>query len=173
MPKTRQEKEQVVDTLVEKINSAKSVIFANFQGLKVSESEELRQKCRESGIEYFATKKTLLKKALQKVGVEVETGEFEGGVSVAFGVEDEVLPAQTLDKFAKDHKDVKFFGGMLEGKYIDMQTVDNLAKLPGKQELLARMVGSMNAPISGFVNVLSGNMRGLLNVLNAIKENKA
>jgi len=173
MPKTKQQKEEAIKVLTDNIKNAKSVVFANFQGLKVSESEELRQKCREQNIGIVASKKTLVKKALADAGFDVDTKSFEGGVSALFGLEDEVAPAQVLSNFAKDHEVVSFFGGVLEGNFIDADKVTELSKLPSKKELYAKLVGSINAPVSGFVNVLAGNLRGLVNVLNAVKDAKA
>ncbi|MBU0596956.1 50S ribosomal protein L10 [Patescibacteria group bacterium] len=173
MAKTRQEKEQSIKTLSENIKNAKSTVLANFQGLKVVESEELRGICREANVEYLASKKTLLKRALADAGFDVDTQEFEGGVAVVLGNEDEVAPAQIIAKFAKNHEAVRIFGGILEGKFIDSAKVTELSKLPSKLELYAKLVGTINAPVSGFVNVLAGNIRGLMNVLNALKESKA
>ena len=173
MAKTRQKKEQDMKLLVDGIKNAKSVVFANFQGLKVSESEELRGLCREQNIGFIASKKTLLNKALKDAGFEVDAKAFPGGVAVVLGNEDEVAPAQTIAKFAKTHEVVDIFGGVLEGQYIDASKVKELSVLPSKQQLLGQLVGTLNAPISGFVNVLAGNMRGLVNVLNAVREAKA
>lgn len=159
--------------LAESIKSAKSVVFANFQGLKVLESEALRQTCREQHIGYVAAKKTLLKRALQEAGYDIDTKAFEGGVAAMFGEEDEVAPAQIIAGFAKDHEAATVFGGILEGSFIDAAKVMELSKLPSKQQLYAKLVGTINAPVSGFVNVLAGNIRGLLNVLNAVKDAKA
>ncbi|MDP2693058.1 MAG: 50S ribosomal protein L10 [bacterium] len=172
MAKTKQQKEKSLQSLVDGIKNAKSVVFANFQGLKVSESEELRSICRNQNISFVASKKTLLKKALTDAGFDIDTKAFEGGVAVVLGIEDEVAPAQTVAKFAKTHKVVSIFGGVLEGKYIDATKVAKLASLPSKQQLLGQLVGTLNAPISGFVRVLAGNMSGLVNVLNRIKEAK-
>ena len=172
MAKTKQQKEQSLQVLVDGIQNSKSVVFANFQGLKVLESEELRSICREQNITYVASKKTLLKKALTDAGYDIDTKAYEGGVAVVFGNEDEVAPAQTVAKFAKTHKVVSVFGGLLEGKYIDAVKVTELSQLPNKQQMLGQLVGTLNAPISGFVNVLAGNLRGLVNVLNGIKESK-
>lgn len=172
MAKTKQQKEATINELAEGIKSAKSLVFANFQGLKVKESEELRKLCRQQNIGYLVAKKTLLKKALTQAGIEADVESFEGGVSTVFGREDEVAPAQILADFAKKHEIVKLFGGVLEGAFIDSAKVNALAKLPSKQQLLGQLVGTLNAPISGFVNVLAGNLRGLVNVLNSIKESK-
>jgi len=173
MAKTKQQKEQSVQTLTDGLKNAKSAVFANFQGLKVSESEELRGICRGKNVTYVANKKTLLKKALSDAGFDVDTKSFQGGIATVLGNEDEVAPAQIIANFAKNHEVVEIFGGILEGQFIDADKVKELSKLPSKHQLLGQLVGTLNAPISGFVNVLAGNIRGLVNVLNSIKEAKA
>jgi large subunit ribosomal protein L10 len=173
MAKTKQQKEESIQMLADGIKSAKAAVFANFQGLKVSESEELRQKCRENNVLYIASKKTLVKRALADVGLDVDTKTFEGGVAAVLGMDDEVIAAQIISDFAKDHEAVSIFGGTLEGAYIDATKVTQLSKLPSKPQLLGQLVGTLNAPVSGFVNVLAGNIRGLVTVLNGIKESKA
>lgn len=173
MAKTKQQKEATINDLVDGLKSAKSVVFANFQGLKVKESEELRKLCRKQNIGYLVAKKSLLRKALEKVGLTIDVEAFSGGVSTVLGREDEVDPAQVLADFAKTHEIVKLFGGILEGVFIDSAKVNALAKLPSKQQLLGQLVGTLNAPVTGFVNVLASNLRGLVNVLNNLKEAKA
>lgn len=172
MAKTRQYKQDAINTLVEDLKNSKSAVFANFQGLTVSQSEELRTKCRENNIRYVASKKTLVRKALADNGLEVDTKAFDGGVAVVLGTEDEVAPAQVIANFAKDNELVTIFGGILEGNFIDSAKVTELAKLPSKQQLLGMLVGTINAPVSGFVNVLAGNIRGLVTVLSAVKDAK-
>lgn len=172
MAKTRQEKEQQVQTLTDQLKEAKSVVFANFQGLSVQETEELRAQCREQDIVCLATKKTLMGRALKNIDMDVETKEFKGGIAAFFGTSDEVAPAQVVANFAKTHEKLSIFGGVLEGAFINSEKVKQLSSLPSKQEMLARLVGTINAPISGFVNVLAGNLRGLVTVLSAIKDNK-
>ncbi len=173
MAKTRQEKEIHVQELTDQLKEAKSAVFANFQGLTVQETEELRGKCREQGVQCVASKKTLVKRALGNLDMDVDTKPFEGGVATFIGTGDEVAPAQVVANFAKDHEVVEIFGGTLEGKFIDSAMVKQLSALPSKQELLAKLVGTINNPVTGFVNVLAGNLRGLVGVLNAIKETKS
>lgn len=173
MAKTRQEKETTINELAEGLKSAKSVVFANFQGLKVKDSEELRKLCRGQNVGYLVAKKSLVKKALEKVGMKIEVEDFPGGVSTVFGREDEVAPAQVLANFAKTHEVVKLYGGILEGNFIDGLKVEALAKLPSKQQLLGQLVGTLNAPVSGLANVLAGSLRGLVSVLNNIKTSKS
>lgn len=173
MAKTRKQKEEQVKELASLMTNAKATVFANFQGLTVPEVEELRAKCRENDISVIASKKTLIKHALREAGHDVDTKVYEGGVAAFFGNSDEVVAAQTVANFAKTHEAVKIFGGILEGAYIDADKVTALSALPSREELLAKLVGSLNAPVSGFVNVLAGNLRGLVTVLGAIKDQKA
>ncbi|HYE60049.1 MAG TPA: 50S ribosomal protein L10 [Candidatus Kapabacteria bacterium] len=172
MAKTRVQKEVALNEITESLKKSKAVVFANFQGLKVKDSEALRKICREQNVGYMVSKKTVLKKALESTGSAIDTKSFEGGVSAIFGYSDEVAPAQLIAKFAKDHEVVKIFGGILEGQFIDAAKVTALSKLPSKQQLLGQLVGTLNAPVSGFVNVLAGNLRGLVTVLNAVKDKK-
>ncbi len=173
MPKTRQQKQETVASLLAGLKQSKSVVFANFQGLTVSKAEELRKTCRKEGIDVLVAKKTLLKRACQESGLnEIDPDTFDGGVASFFG-QDEVTPAKIVNTFAKTNEVVNIYGGVLEGKFIDSAMVKSLAALPTKIELLGKLVGALQAPISGFANVLAGNLRNLINVLNNIKEAKA
>ena len=123
----------------------------------------------------MVAKKTLMNLAFAEAKIEnLSIKDFEGRVAVVFGYEDEVAPAKIVGEFKKTHKDnIDFLGGILENKYLNKEEVSALSKLPSKQELYAKIVGSLNAPVSGFVNVLAGNLRGLVTVLKAIEEKKA
>ncbi len=174
MAKNKTQKTEALEKLVKNIKGAKSMVFANYQGLKMTESEELRKLCRDGQVVYVATKKTLVQKALEEAGMNSEAIKgYDGAISVAFGTADEVAPAQIIAEFAKKHVAVRIFGGVLEGAFIDGVKVTALSKLPTKHQLLGQLVSTINAPVSGFVNVLAGNLRGLVNVLNAIKDKGA
>lgn len=173
MPKTRKQKEEDIKKLVEDINSAKSLVMTNYQGLTVKELEELRSKMREQGVAYKIVKNTLFEVARSKSELkDIEMEEQAGQVAVAFGMEDEVSPAKTVFDFSKGHKSMEILAGILDGKYLVKTEVETLAKLPSRDELLAKTVGTIKAPITGFVNVLAGNLRGLVGVLSSIKEQK-
>ncbi len=174
MPKTKQQKQATVASLTNGLKAGKGVVFANFQGLTVAEAEELRKNCRQEDVTFLVAKKTLLKRACQDLALDnINPKSFTGGVATFVGLIDEVTPAKIVNTFAKTHEVVSIFGGLLEGKFIDAAMVKSLANLPGKQELLSRVVGSLNAPLFGLVNVLAGNLRGLAQVLNAYKDKKA
>lgn len=166
MPKTKEQKKQEVEKLAQKLQDNKSVVFANYNGLKVKDTEALRAKCRENELDCGMAKKNLLKLALKNLGIE--NPELEGEVFALFG-NDEVLPAKTAAEFAKKHEALKIVAGVVDGKFAGREEMLALAKLPSREELLAKMVGSINAPVSGFANVLAGNLRNLVYVLNAIK----
>ena len=172
MAKSRKQKEEVVEILSKDLKESKGVVFSTYMGLSVSDMEDLRNQLNEEGGKINVIKKTLLKLALENAGhKDVDMSNFDSGVAVTVA-DDEVLPAKVLAKFAKDHEFVTFFGGIMESNYIDAEKVTALSKLPSKEELYARIVGSINAPVSGFVNVLAGNLRNLVGVLIAIKDTK-
>lgn len=169
MPKTKEQKEQLLAGLNDKLQSAKSAVLVDYKGLKVNETEELRQILREKQIEFNVVKNTLVKIALKKQGIEFDASIFDKPVAIAFTLTDEVAPAKEINLFAKKHEALEILAGILEHKMIDASAVRQLASLPSREELLAKMVGSIASPLSGMVNVLAGNIRGLVNVINAYK----
>lgn len=176
MPKSKQQKEEILKNLEEKISRAKSIVFAGFDALGVVDNDELREKLRSENSEYYVAKKTLLDRAFSASKIEgLDTRAFEGKVAALFSYEDEIASAKVLGEFKKkkERKDkIVFIAGVLEGKLLSQSEVEALSLIPSKQELYANIVGSLNAPISGFVNVMAGNLRGLLNVLKAVAESK-
>lgn len=173
MAKTREQKEETVKLLTDKLSKMKSLVFVNFDGLKVAEVTKLRKQCRKEKVDYIVAKKTLLKKALDGAKIEdIDPKTITGGIATVLSYEDEVAPAKILYEFAKDHQALKISGGFLEGKFIAAVAIANLAKLPSRNELMAKVVGSIAAPLSDIVGVLQGNLRNLVGVLQAIKERK-
>ena len=173
MPKSREQKEQIVSDLAEKFGRMKSAVFTSVSGYTMDDANDLRTKGREQGIELTVAKKTLLVRALEQSGFTLPADGFEGSILTTIGYEDEVSPAKLMSEFSKERDDITVVGGVLEGSIVDAAAVKQLSTLPGKDELLAKVVGSLNAPVSGFVNVLAGNMRGLVYALSAIKEQKS
>lgn len=171
MAKSRQQKEVSVKDLTEKFQRMKSVVFSTFAGLSVKDSTQLRQTLRDQGIDYVVAKKSLMKRALADAKLDATIiDQVAGGSALAFGFEDEVMPAKLLATFAKDHEVVKLVGGVVNGEYLDESRIGALAKLPSREELVAKTVWTIKAPLTGFVNVLAGNLRGLITVLQAIKD---
>jgi len=169
----RPEKEAVVKELTDKFSSAKSLVITDYLGLNVAEMTELRSKLREAGVEFKVVKNTLATIAANDVEMEEMTEYFSGPTAIAFGEDDAVSPAKVLVEFAKDHEVLEIKAGLLNGEIISKEKVESLAEIPSREELLAMAFASMKAPLSGLVNVLQGNIRGLVQVLNQIKEEKA
>ena len=172
MPKTKNQKEEILKVLKDKLASSKSVIFSSDKGLNVKTTEKLRNELKSNNAEYLVAKKTLLKLATKEIGGSDDLEGLDGSVALTFSYDDEVAGARILNKYAKENENLKLSGGILENKIILADMVNRLAQLPTKQVLLAKLVGSLNSPISGLVGVLSGNLRNFLGVLNAIKEKK-
>ncbi|MFA5076414.1 MAG: 50S ribosomal protein L10 [Patescibacteria group bacterium] len=173
MAKSRQQKEKAVSEIAAILKKMKAAVFANFDGLKVKEIDELRKLCRQEKIDYVVAKKTLLGRAFKEVDLKnVDPKTIDGGIATVVGYEDEVAPAKLLATFAKNHQALKINGGILENKFVDAAVVNSLAKLPSKLELLAKMVGSIKAPLSGLANVLQGVPRNLVYALKAIQDKK-
>jgi large subunit ribosomal protein L10 len=171
---TKNQKIELVKELSERIKGAKSTVFVDFKGLKVKESTELKKTLRAAGAEYVVVRKTLLDIALKNAGIEnASIKAMEGQIAISMSNTDEVSAASIIDKFAKTNPNVKMLGGTLGTQVMSAAEVKALAKIPSKEQLLGQLVGTLNAPISGFVNVLAGNLRGLVQVLNAISEQKA
>ncbi|PIR94950.1 50S ribosomal protein L10 [Candidatus Falkowbacteria bacterium CG10_big_fil_rev_8_21_14_0_10_37_6] len=171
---TKKHKKDIISNFEEKIKRSKSIVFTKFFGVGANDINDLRDKFKSEGGEYFVAKKTLMEKAFENSEIEgVKPRDFEGEVAAIFGYEDEVSPAKIINEFAKSHEKMEVVGGVLENKFISAAQVKNLAMLPSREELYAKVVGSINAPISGFVNVLAGNLRGLATVLKAISEKKS
>lgn len=169
----RPEKEAVVKELTDKFTSAKSLVITDYLGLNVAEMTELRSKLREAGVEFKVVKNTLATIAANDVEMEEMTEYFSGPTAIAFGEDDAVSPAKVLVEFAKDHEVLEIKAGLLNGEIISKEKVESLAEIPSREELLAKAFASMKAPLTGLVNVLQGNIRGLVQVLNQIKEEKA
>ncbi len=173
MAKTRAKKESEVKVIADGLKGAKTVVFADITNLKVADSTDLRRKARKENIDIVSAKKTLLRIALKEAGITtVDPSAFKGSVAMLLGTEDEVAPAKVFEAFRKTHENVSLLGGLFGTKLMSVEDVKTLASLPSKQELIAKVVGTIRAPLSGLVNVLQGNLRGLVYVVNAIKDSK-
>lgn len=173
MAKTRQQKETTVAELTDIFQRAKSAVFTGINGYTMEDANNLRALSKQADMSVFVAKKTLLNLAVKSANIEgLSPRELEGSILTMVGFSDEVAPAKTMAKFLKDREKMTLLGGVLEGKAIDAAMVKSLSKLPSKQQLLGHLVGTLNAPVSGFVNVLAGNLRGLVTVLSAVKDKK-
>lgn len=169
MSLTKEQKKQIIEGLKEKIDKQKSMVFVNIAKLKAKDLLEFRNELKEQDCLLFVAKKTLLKIASEDKKLSFNPRELEGETAVVFGFKDEVAAAKISNKFSFKNEHLKILGGVFEKEFIDTEKVVALAKIPSRQELLAKFVGTIKAPISGFANVLQGNIKGLLYVLSNIK----
>ncbi len=168
------EKQATVAALKERIANSASGVLVDYKGINVANDTALRRKMREAGIEYTVVKNTLMNFAVQDTELAGLSEVLSGTTALATSTDDLVAPAKILKEYAdKSNGAFTLKAGFAEGKLLDESGVKQLASLPSREELIAKMLGSMNAPISGFVNVLNGNLRGLVVALNAIAEQKS
>ena len=167
---TKEKKEIILEDLREKFSRQKAMILIGITGLKVKDTTELRNKIREIDGNLKVAKKTLMNIVLKENNLEFDKNKFKEEVALVFSFKDEVSSAKALYQFSKKNKNLKILGGYFEGNFKEVEDVVALAKLPSREELMARLVGGIGSPISGFVNVLKGNIKGLMCVLSAIKK---
>ncbi len=166
-------KKAVVEEIVSKIKAAKSVVFVDYNKLTVAEVSELRNKCREAGCEYKVYKNTLVRKAFNDLGFNQFDEALNGPTAVAFSA-DEVTAAKLMTKAAKDYDGkIVLKCAFSDNAYVDKKGVEALATMPSKEELIAKMLGSMQAPLSNFAGVLGNLVSGIVRVLARVAESKA
>lgn len=171
MALTKDKKLEIVNETAELLKSSKLTVVADYQGTGVKQMQQLRRDARGNGTRVKVIKNRLFMRALAEAYSDVEAGELTSQLIYAFNSEDEVAPAQALNEFRKVNANFKFVGAYdASGNFISAEDVQALANLPGKEQLRAQLVGTLAAPLSGFVNVLNGNLADVLNVLKARAE---
>ena len=168
---TREEKARVIEELTEKLRSG-SVILVDYQGINVAQSTRLRTRSRESGIEFVVAKNTLAQRAAEGAGVEEISGFLVGPTALAFS-EDPVAGAKLMTEFSDEVASFEVKGGLLDGgRVMGAEEVVALSRLPGREQLLAQLLGAIQAPIAGLATVLNAPLRNLAIVLNQVAEQK-
>ena len=173
MSANQEAKKVVVEEIVEKIKASKSIVFVDYNKLTVSEVSELRKKCKQSGCEYKVYKNTLMRKALNELGFNQFDNDLNGPTAIAFA-SDETSAAKVMVAAAKDYTDkIVLKSAFVDNAYVDKNGIKALASMPSKEELVAKMLGSLQAPISNFAGVLNNLMSGIVRVLDGIAKQKA
>jgi large subunit ribosomal protein L10 len=168
----KQTKEALVAEFAEKLKLAKAAFLADYRGLNVEQANALRRKLQAIGVEYRVVKNTLLRLAAKDTAVACLDEHLVGPTAIALVTEDPVAPAKALIEFAKQNNVFELKAGMLNGKLLAAADIKALAELPSREELLAKMLGSMSAPATNFVGVLAAVPRSFVQVLAAIKDQK-
>lgn len=170
--KILEQKKAVVAELSERLKGSVAGVLVNYKGITVADDTKLRKDLREAGVKYTVVKNTLLKRAAEDAGIEGLDPVLGGTTALATSEEDYVAAAKILCEYAEKNKNFEIKSGYVDGGVLGVDEIKDLAKLPSKEVLVAKALGGLNAPISGFVTVLNGNIRGLACVLNAIAEKK-
>ncbi len=172
----RSTKEKIVGDLSERFGRAKSVTFSEFKGLSVADANQLRKACRDAGIEYMVVKNTLIYLSLPESIRDQVKSTLVGTTAVALDYEDGVVGPKALSTFAKEHPAIVVKAGILDDKALDAEAVAQLAKLPGREELLAKILGSVQAParnVLGCVNAVPQKIAGLMRAYHDKLEKEA
>ena len=147
-------KQPIVAEISEVIKDAQSVVLVDYRGLTVEEDTKLRKSLREAGVDYFVVKNTLLGRAIAGTDLEEMKSVLEGTTAIALSNEDYTAAARILCKFAESHENFKVKSGFLDGKVVDVATIESLAKLPTKEVLLATVCSAFQAPIAAFARAV-------------------
>ena len=155
-----EQKKQIVIDMVEKLRNSQAGVFVNYCGLTVEEDTELRKKFREAGVEYKVIKNTLTSRAAKEVGFEALDPILNGPTALAVSADNPVAPAKVIGEFSKKHEALQVKAGFMDGALISIEEIKKLADTPSREELLAKMMGSMKSPVSGLVRLLNTVVEG-------------
>lgn len=169
---TKKQKEEIIGELTKKFAEEKIAIFSRVHGVSVARLSEFRRELKKIGAELKIAKKTLMQRALDAANIPADVRKLEGEVGVIFGYENPVDPAKLAQKFQKGNETFKILSGTLGIKLLSKEQVLALAKLPQRIELLSQLAGVLAAPMRNLMNVLTGNQRNLVVVLQKIINNK-
>lgn len=171
--KVLEQKKALVSDLAEKLKSSCAGVFVSYKGINVADDTKLRKELREAGVEYTVVKNTLLLRACEEAGLSGLEPVLKGTTAVAISKDDYVAAARILCKFSESKDFFKTKAGFIDGETVDESKVKELSKLPSKEILVAQVLGTMNAPITGLATVLNGTIRSLAIALNAIAEKQS
>lgn len=168
----RPEKVAMVQEIQDRISQSQGAVLTDYRGLNAEQMTALRKELREAGVDFRVLKNTLTILAVEELELNDLIPILNGPTAIAFGYDDPVAPAKILSEFAKKNKMLEIKGGILEGKVLDVDGVKNLADLPSREVLLSMVVRGMQAPITGMVYALQGNISNLVYALDAVRQQK-
>ncbi|KPL12932.1 hypothetical protein AMJ85_00825 [candidate division BRC1 bacterium SM23_51] len=169
----QEEKIEIASRLAEQIRQAKVMVFADYRGMTVKEATELRARCRQSNVRFQVVKNRLAKRGFGEAGVAPPEEILRGPTAIAFGWEEPTTPARVLAEFAKDCEHLAIKGGFLGERWLDTASVEQLAKIPPREILLSRLVGSLHSPLRRLAWVLRAPTVQLATTLKAVAAQRA
>jgi large subunit ribosomal protein L10 len=173
MPLTRAAKEDLVSSYQAGLAVAPHAFLVDYKGISVPQVTELRDRVRESGGEYVVVKNRLLLRAIEGAALEELRGHLKGPIAVAYSEADPVALAKALSEFAKEVPELEFRAGLVEGRPVAAEDIEDIAKLPSREELLAKLLYLMQSPISRFVRALGAIPTQLVTVLHQVAQEKS
>ena len=150
-----QEKQVIIDEIKEKLEKAQSAIVVDYMGITVAQADAMRKKLREADVDYTVYKNTLVKRAIEGTGYEGLADVLEGPSAFAFSYDDATAPARVLNEVIEEYKKMEFKAGYVEGEYFDADGIKQIAKIPSRETLISKFMGSIQSPISNFARVLN------------------
>lgn len=171
---TRQKKQEIVAGLVELLQSVQGLFFLDFTTMTVAESIKLRRALKQADLKYKVAKNTLIHRAIDEVGgLNVPDNMFVGQTGIVFSYDDPVSPAKIIKEESEKTKKPVLKGALLDGQFFDGSRLKELAALPGKKEMMAAIVGSLHAPVSGIVGSINAVMRDVASLIEEVAKKKA
>jgi len=171
MPKSKQQKETALSNIKAKIADAKSVVFTDYRGMKMTDLQALRKGIKAKGGSFEIAKITLVTRAFDNPKVKELANK--SSLAVAYSVNDEVSVPKEIKSYGKKNPNIKILGGFYEGNFLSAEQMSSLADIPSKEELIVKLLGTLNSPLSKMMNILGGQTPKLLRVLKAISEKQA
>ena len=163
---------EIVKAITAELRESQGTVLVDYRGINVSQDTELRAAARKAGVKYSVVKNTMTRFAVKELGLDGLEASLSGPTAIATSASDPVAPAKVMSEYAKKFESVEIKAGVLGDKVLDVAGVLDLADMPPKEILVARMIGMIASPISGLVNVLNANIRGLAVALAAIVEKR-
>ena len=170
--KTREDKEKIVSDLKTKLQDSTSYVISDYHGLSVPQMQELKDSLREVGADFSVAKNTLLKLGAAEAKKEIDESALEGPTAILFSGQDPIESIKKLVAFIKKYELPKIKSGTFEGKLLNKDEILAISRIPGRQELYAKVVGNLESPIYNIVSVLNGNLRNLVYVLSEVQKQK-
>ncbi len=165
-------KKQAVEELTEVLKNSCTGVLVDYKGINVADDTKLRKEMREAGVKYSVVKNSLLSFAFDNIDMPEMKEHLNGTTAIATSESDYIAAAKILAAYAEKSDTFNIKAGFIDGKYAPKEDIETLAKLPSREELVAKALGGLNAPISGLVYALNANLTGLVVALNAIAAKK-
>lgn len=163
---------EIVKAITEELRNSQGAVLVDYRGVNVSQDTEMRAAARKAGVKYSVVKNTMTRFAIRELGLDGLEASLAGPTAIASSATDPVAPAKVMSEYAKKYDHIVIKAGLLGSEALDVAGVAALAEMPPKEVLVAKMIGMIASPISGLVNVLNANIRGLAVALSAIVEKR-